>query len=147
MDYTYYAIIEEDEDGFTIDFPAFDGQLYTDGSTMTEASKNASDVLRLMLAEYIYAGMTLPSTGDMDGCNAVFTVEVTDDFITETQCMSFSQAAEELGVSKGRISQMVKSGQLELFEHRGKRMVTIASVNARQNQQPKAGRPRKVGNQ
>ena len=143
MDYTYYAIIESSDDGFIVDFPAFEGRVYADGDNASDASKNASEALRLVLAEYIYAGTTLPSPGSMTGCNAVFTVEVNDSYIAETQCMTFSQAAEALGVSMGRISQMVKNGTLQLYEHGGKRLITIASINSRKKRQPKAGRPRR----
>lgn len=46
-------------------------------------------------------------------------------------------AAELLGVSKGRVSQLVKSGQLESCG----RLVYRASVEARLESEPKAGRP------
>ena len=40
-----------------------------------------------------------------------------------------SEAAEELGVSPGRVDQLLDSGQLVAAYPTGKRMVTISSVN------------------
>ena len=54
-----------------------------------------------------------------------------------------AQAAEMLGVTRGRVSQMISTGQLESFRERGTVWVTEDSIEARLAEQPKAGRPRK----
>ena len=59
----------------------------------------------------------------------VLCVEVGDGFIRESLCMTLAEAAEELGVSPGRVDQLLDSGQLVAAYPTGKRMVTISSVN------------------
>lgn len=55
-----------------------------------------------------------------------------------------SEAAEMLGVSRGRITQMVDAGQLFGFRKGRNSYVTRASVEARKAEAPKVGRPKKV---
>ena len=59
------------------------------------------------------------------------------------ECMIFKQAAEELGISAGRLSQLVARGQLDSVTIDGKRMITIASVNEHKDNPPAPHRPRK----
>lgn len=58
--------------------------------------------------------------------------------------MTPSAAAKELGVTPGRVSQMIAKGQLESFEDSGRRWVTCGSVETRKATAPKAGRPRRA---
>lgn len=74
------------------------------------------------------------------GC--VIAVEVDKSFIRESACMTISQAAQALGITRGRASQLAKSGLLDSVEVDGKRMVTIASVNERKANPPAPHRPR-----
>lgn len=53
-----------------------------------------------------------------------------------------AEAARMLGVTPGRVSQMVASEQLETFEEGGRRWVSKHSVDARLAEKPKAGRPK-----
>lgn len=55
-------------------------------------------------------------------------------------CASCSEA---LGVSIGRVSQLAKGGLLDAVHIDGKRMVTIASVNARIENPPSHHRPKR----
>lgn len=57
--------------------------------------------------------------------------------------MTAAAAARELGVTAGRVSQMIKADRLETFEFEGRTWVTRASVEARKAEAPKAGRPKK----
>ena len=93
MDFTYRATIMCEEQECFVDFPAFGGGVFASGESIREACANASTVLRLAIAEYLDSGRTLPvdeaATGE--GC-AVFTVEVSEDFIAETRCATPSEA-------------------------------------------------------
>lgn len=143
MDFTYYATITCDEQEYLVDFPAFNGGVFAGGESLREACANASTVLRLAIAEYLDSGWTIPvDATTIDEGYAVFTVEVSEDFIAETKCVTPSEAAEYLEVSIGRISQMLSEGKLEAYQHGGRRLVTIASMNARKAANPKPGRPR-----
>lgn len=58
--------------------------------------------------------------------------------------MTAAAAARELGVTPGRVSQMVKAGLLESFEMDGRTWLSRGGVEARKEEAPKAGRPRKA---
>lgn len=58
--------------------------------------------------------------------------------------MSASDAARKLGVTPGRVTQMVKANKLEGFKEGHKMWITEDSVNARLAEAPKAGRPKKA---
>lgn len=56
-------------------------------------------------------------------------------------CVTASEAAEMLGVSRGRVSQMLAAGQLEGWRRGASTFVTRASVHARLTERPHPGRP------
>ena len=51
------------------------------------------------------------------------------------------QAADALGVTKGRVTQLIKSGQLEAEKFGGTWAIKEESVIARKESNPKAGNP------
>ena len=55
-----------------------------------------------------------------------------------------SEAAELLGVSRARVSQMLKSGLLMGSRKGRDSFITRYSVDARLREKPKAGRPKKA---
>lgn len=66
-----------------------------------------------------------------------------DASLDNIDAVTASEAAEMLSVSRGRITQMIDSGQLFGFRKGRNTYVTCASVEARRTKTPKAGRPRK----
>lgn len=58
--------------------------------------------------------------------------------------MTPAEAADALGVTRRRISQLVKAGLLDTFELHGKTWIAADSVEARLAEKPHAGRPRKA---
>ena len=75
-----------------------------------------------------------------DGQNIIVAVQVEKENIPR---YTFAEAARQLGVTRGRVSQMVDACLLETFELHGRKWVTKYSVEARLAERPKAGRPRK----
>ena len=144
MDFTYDAMVSEHEDGWFVEFPSFDGGAFADGDTLQGALAGAATTLRLVIAEYLDRGWPLPAAGPLGSQRCIFTVEISDDFIAESKCVTPGEAADILGVSAGRVSQMLNAGVLEAYAHGGKRLVTLASVNARKEAGPRSGRPRKA---
>lgn len=142
MTYTYEATITEQDGGWFVSFPSFPGA-YSFGSTVKEACDGAAESLRLTIAEHIDTGLQLPSSSIDTKPEAVFCVEVSDSFISESKCMTVTEAAQELGVTLGRVAQLLDAGLLEPYQFGGQRLVTIASVNARKQSSPRRGRPRK----
>ena len=146
MIYAYEATFTYDDDGacWYVDFPMFDGSCYTDGDTIEQAVANAADVLSLTIADYIDSGLELPRPSFHNPPRTIVCVDVDDEYIARTNCMTFGQAAEELGVSPSRVSQLAKAGRLETRTIGGRTYVTIASVNDRKANPPAAHRPTKV---
>ncbi|WP_248922898.1 type II toxin-antitoxin system HicB family antitoxin [Olsenella intestinalis] len=142
MRYVYDAVIERDEDGYAVSFPQFP-EAVTFGATREEASRRAAEVLVLALAERIEEGGEIPSQERVAEVLSVG-VEVTGDDIDKSKCLTIDQAAQELGVSAGRVSQLASSGKLTAVTFGKRRMVTIASVNERKANPPLPSRPRKV---
>lgn len=142
MRYVYDAVIERDEDGYAVSFPQFP-EAVTFGATREEASRRAAEVLVLALAERIEEGGEIPSQERVAEVLSVG-VEVTGDDIDKSKCLTIDQAAQELGVSAGRVSQLASSGKLTAVTFGKRRMVTIASVNERKANPSLPSRPRKV---
>ena len=55
--------------------------------------------------------------------------------------MTAADAARELGVSSARVAQLCKAGLLDSWRDGTRRMVSRASVEARKEDVPSAGRP------
>lgn len=141
MNYTYDAIIEEDEDGFSVSFPQLP-EAITFGSTREEATRRAGEVLTLILAERIEDGTPLPEQKRVAEVVSV-NVEVSGEVIRKTKCCTVEEAAEKLGISASRVSQLASSGKLQAVQFGKKRMITIASVNERIANPPAPHRPKK----
>lgn len=143
MQYMQAGILREEDGVWYAEFPQFDGAM-TDGETLQEAAENAADLLVLCIAECIDEGREVPPFQTFGENPFVFVVSVTEDDVMETKCVTIAQAAEELGVSKSRVHQLLKAGLLEAYEGRNGRMVTIQSLNARKAAPRRAGRPKAV---
>lgn len=143
--YVYQAIVETDEDGVLFGaFNDFNG-CFASGKTVRELATELGEALRLTIAEYLDSGLALPESFlSIKENTLTICVDVTTDFIERTKCMTVSEAADELGLTKGRISQLLSAGKLQAVEFGNERLVTIASVNARKAERPKAGRPQKA---
>lgn len=140
MNYTYDAVIERDDDGYAVSFPQFPDAI-TFGATREEAARRAAEVLILTLAELIEDGGELPPQERVAEVLAV-NVEVTGEDIDRSKCLTIEQAAEELGITAGRVSQLASAGKLQAVAFGKKRMVTLASVAARKANPPAASRAR-----
>lgn len=132
MRYTYDAVIERDGDAYSVSFPQLP-EAVTFGETREEAVRRASEALVLALAERIEDGGEIPPQERAAEVLAV-SVEVTGEDVERSKCMTIDQAAEELGVTPGRVSQLASAGKLQPVVFGRRRMVTIASVNARKKE-------------
>lgn len=130
MDCTHEGALERTEDGWFASVPSLEG-VYGAGGTVDEACASCSEALRMCIASAIEGGLPFPEPEFGTAPQAVFTVEVDDGYVKATSCMTMRDAAEALGVSIGRVSQLVKGGPLDAVRIDGRRMVTIASVSAR----------------
>lgn len=129
MNYTYDAIIERDEDGYIVSFPQFPDAV-TYGKTREQAARRAHEVLTMILCEYIEEEKPLPKQERVAEVLSVC-AEVNGDTISRSRCMTMSEAAEQLGISQARVSQLASAGILQSVNYGRRKLVTIASVNER----------------
>ena len=139
----YEFEIFEDE-GLFLALPYdFDGG--TQGGSFAQACEMAASWLQCECEERTMHDKPLPepSFGNEPkngGKTVIVAVSAGKDTVRKVRA---AQAAEMLGVTRGRVSQMISTGQLESFRERGTVWVTEDSIEARLAEQPKAGRPRK----
>jgi predicted RNase H-like HicB family nuclease len=147
--FVYEAVIEPGEkNGYFIWFPDLP-DAFTQAPNTKIAALNAAEVLELALADYIEDDFEppIPTFGYECGdgvTRALVSVKVTVDDVLRMGTVSSTEAARMLKVSKGRIAQMVASGQLDSFGEGTARLISLRSINARLASAPKAGRPRKM---
>ena len=145
MLYVYEFELFEGEDGWILAFPFdFDGE--TQGADLAEAAAMAADWLKLEIEHRLMHGEDIPEATlgheptREDGRVLLVAVEAGLDTIP---AVTASEAAELLGVSRARVSQMLKADLLEGFRKGRDSFITRYSVDARLREKPKAGRPKK----
>lgn len=117
----------------------------TQGYDLADASFMAYDWLRMMGEDMLMRGQELPklplgNSPQEGGRMLLVGVDVSLDTINK---VTASEAAEMLGVSRSRVSQMLKVHLLDGYKDGRDTYITIDSVNARLEERPKAGRPKK----
>lgn len=121
-----------EEDGWVLAFP-FDLPGATEGHDFEDAAEMAADWLKCNAEDWLIHGIDPPKptfgNDPVHGGRVILIgVEVTRDAIPT---MSASEAAEKLGVSRPRVTQMLASRYLEGWRDGRNTRVTVASVNAR----------------
>ncbi len=141
----YQAVLTPDEDGYSVEVPDLPG-CFTHGDTIEDALFMAADAMSTYVAALLADGKQPPAfvqhdlPADVRSFDIFF--ETSEDYIVDGEVVSASQAAEELGVSRGRVSQMLDAGILEGFRRERKTYITMNSIQARKRSAPKAGRPK-----
>lgn len=121
----------------------FDMDGGTEGKTREEAVAMAADWLRTTALDSLLHGYALPggSVGHAPREGGwVIAVAVSVE-LSDAPAMTSTQAAEALGVSTARVSQMCSTGQLASWKVGSTRMVAVESVEERLAQAPRPGRP------
>ena len=133
-----------EEDGYFLAVP-FDMDGGTQGENYKEVAAMAADWLKSDMEHRSMHGLPLPNAtfGNEPLHNGERMIVAVDAGKETVPRITMAEAARRLGVTRGRVSQMVESGQLETFELDGRRWVTGYSVDARIKEDPHAGRPRK----
>ena len=135
----------EADGGYSVRVPDLDG-CYSQGNTLNEALEMAADALVTYVAALMKHGAPIPSPifghrAPKNGKVVAIFFEADASYIIDA--VSPSEAAIILGVSRGRVSQMIRSGVLDAYKIAGETRVDLASVKARLSAPRKAGRPRK----
>ena len=116
------------------------------GTDVEDACESAADLLRELVCDYLMRGEQPPAATfghepTHDGVRVVVSVDASLDGIEKA---SAAEAAEMLGVSRARVTQMVSSGLLDGWKEGRNAYVTIASIEARKAAPVGAGRPKKA---
>lgn len=133
-----------ESDGYVNAFPCGElGGGATFGDDLEDAVASAADFLAAMVDDHLMNGTELPPMGFGHGPEhggRVIAVAVEREF-GDIPAMTAADAARELGVSSARVSQLIGAGLLDSWRDGTRRMVSRASVEARKEQGPRAGRP------
>ena len=140
------------------EFEVFQGEKYllafpydmdggTQGEDFRDACESAADWLQSEMEHRAMRGDPFPeptfgNEPEHGGRTVIVAVNAGKDTIRK---VSASKAAKMLGVTPGRVTQMVAAGKLDGFKDDDgvHSWITLDSVEARLAEQPKAGRPKK----
>lgn len=145
--FVYQALFEPEKDGgYSITVPDLPG-CYSCGADFNDAVYMAADAMRCIVGVMLYDGKSAPEPTKHEcpkGWESVFvSFEIDEEDNEWKPCVSAAEAARELGVSRGRVSHMLRSGILKGFHEWGNTFVTKESIDRRLASNPKPGRPRK----
>lgn len=118
---------------WTAILPQF-GDMATSGKTREEAIKNALELLEIEATDYLDEGLRPPRMQHVTEV-ALLEVNVTQEDSEQMKYVTKAQAAEELEVSRPRITALVSSGVLETKNFSGKEFVFLESINQYRNSQ------------
>lgn len=106
----------------------------------------AADWLKGELEHRLMTGIPFPEAtfGNKPCHGGRVAIVAVDADLDSVETVAASDAADMLGVSRARVSQMLSSGLLEGYRKGRGTFVTLESVKARLAERPKAGRPRKA---
>lgn len=118
----------------------------TQGDSFQELCLMVADWLKVTIEDHELRGTPLPratfgNAPRHGGTNMAFGVTAGRETIER---VTVTEAARLLGVTPGRVSQMVASSQLEGWREGRNTYVTLDSVRARLAERPRAGRPRRA---
>lgn len=133
-----------ESNGMVDAFPCGDlGYGATSGENLQEAVEMAADFLMAVVDDHLMNGVALPPmefghTPERGG--QIIAIAVSHK-LDDIPAMTASDAARELGVTRARVSQLIRAGLLDSWKDGTRRMVSRASVEARKEVDPKPGRP------
>lgn len=133
--FMYEAVLHPGEEGgYDVSIPDLEG-CYTYGDTVEEAVEMAADAMSLYVASVMYDGEAIPKAtfGHVgEGCKVVVvSFEASPDDIIEGAVVSATEAAKVLGVSRSRVSHMIRDGILDAYREGRSTYVTQDSIDRR----------------
>ncbi len=132
------------EDGLFAVQP-FDFEGATMGTDFADACKNAADWLRTNceMMEIERVPLPEPTLGNVAEHGGRVVIVAVDAGLDTIRKMTASEAARALGVSPGRVTQMISAGLLSAWREGSRTWVTTDSVEARKAEGARPGRPPK----
>lgn len=145
--YLFGAIVRPDGDGgFWAEVPDLPG-CYGQGDTEVECVQSMSNGLETHLAAMLADGLEIPKPSlDFpceDGRVVFFDVEP-NEYTLNAETVSAAEASRMLGVTPGRVSQLIRANKLKAHKGAAGTEVTVLSISEYQKSGRRAGRPRKL---
>lgn len=146
--FIFQAILTpEEEGGYSVEFPDLPG-CFSCGDTFNGAVAMGADAAKTYVASLLGHGEAVPEPQRHrcpSGAEDVMVFFETDpSYIVEGDVVSAAEASRMLGVSAGRITHMLDAGVLDGYREGRRTWVSVASIEKRPSEIPKAGRPRKA---
>ena len=141
--YVYGAIIRPDEDGgFWAEIPDLPG-CYGQGETFSETIDSIIDGLETQLAYMAEDGLDIPPMSKITAEDGEVVYVYANPATVEIAgpVMSAAEAARVLGVTPGRVSQLIRAGKLRAHRKGTTTFVEVASVEDYAGSPRRAGRP------
>ncbi len=141
----YGAVVRKSEDGYWAEVPDLPG-CFGQGETFLETVTSAANGIETHLAALIEYGKDIPEATCVrsnDG-DVIYVCADDSSVCLGEPVMTAADAARQLGVTPGRVSQLITAGKLVAERMAGGTWVAISSVEeyARSTRSP--GRPRKA---
>lgn len=146
--YIFQAFLTpEDEGGYSVEFPDLPG-CFSCGDTFHDAVAMGADAAKTYVASLLGREEAVPEPQHHScpsGAEDVMVFfEADPTYIVEGAMVSAAEASRRLGVSPGRITHMLDAGVLDGYREGRRTWISVASVEKRLSETPKAGRPRKA---
>ncbi len=146
MRFIYEILIIFDSDTYQMKVPDLPG-CFAWADTVEGVLSKAPDALETHVGSYLAEGKRAPSAtfGHVAGDGEILALVSFDASAASVGAphLAAKYAAERLGISKGRVSQLLKDGRLEGYRHGRNVMVSEASIERFASERRSAGRPRK----
>ena len=145
MRYTYEALLTWNvEDGvMEVDFPDLPG-ICTYGRDFEEAVYMAADALELLIATTTMDGDALPrpTFGHSADDSSVIAISVNErPYADVIEFVSTAKAGRLLGITPGRVRQLIQTGHLKAKKDGRDHQVLLSSVEEYRKKPRKVGRP------
>lgn len=140
--YVYeFEIIKGEE--YLLAFP-FDFEGGTQGKDEKEIAEQAADWLKTEIEHRLMHEIEIPEAtfGNTPTDGGRVMIVAIDASLDTVNTVPAYKAAEMLGVSRGRVSQMMSNGLLDGFKRGRDAFVTTESIAARKKDTPPAGQPK-----
>lgn len=146
--YIFQAFLTPENDGgYSVEFPDLPG-CFSCGDTFHEAVAMGADAAKTYVASLLGHGETVPEPQRLScpsGTESIMVFfEADPTYIVEGAVVCAAEASRRLNVSPGRITHILDAGVLDGYREGRRTWVSVASIEKRLSEAPKAGRPRKA---
>ncbi len=118
----------------------------TQGETFDEALEMSADWLKTLVLDRLMKSIEVPrfEMGNIPQRGGRIVAIAVDASLSEVPAVTEKEAAERLGISHARVSQLCRDRSLDSWKVGRTRMVSVESIEMRRAMAPCAGRPKRA---